>query len=86
VTVEEIASKVSRWILAENDEWRKMAYIIANTDSTSVVLRDYLVGLIQDGGSPGILAIDLCMRVGLELQPGEHERLRIKLEEREKQG
>ena len=48
-----ITSAVTKWILEEGDEFRKMAYIIANTYSEPDQLQKYLVGLLQGGGTPG---------------------------------
>lgn len=52
-TVDEISLIVSEWIRGEAHDWRKMAYIIANTHPDSDPVRDFLLPVIEFGDSPG---------------------------------
>lgn len=57
-SVDNLANTVSRWILAEPDEVRKKAYIIANTTpADSDMLQRYLLNRISFSDTPGTLQL-----------------------------
>lgn len=57
MTIDDLANRVSAWILAEAAPRRKMAYIIANVDDTSTRLQDFLLTLIDLEDTPGTIQL-----------------------------